>query len=107
VQTPPPSSQPAASTAAAPAPQAPPSPEPQRDADKEAIAIVVVSVRALPGRETQFTTQDGATWVQTDSQRIAGLPDTPFDAELRPGAMSSQFLVPKNGARAIRVRLVR
>jgi hypothetical protein len=99
-------SQPAPSTAAAPAQQTPASREPQRDADEATIAIVVVSVRALPGRETMFTTQDGATWVQTDSQRIVGLPDTPFDAEIRPGAMSSEFLVPKGGSRAIRVRLV-
>jgi hypothetical protein len=70
------------------------------------IPIVVVSVRSLPGRETAFTTKDGATWVQTDSQRIYGLPDTPFDAELKPGAVGSTFLVPKTGSRAIRVKLV-
>jgi hypothetical protein len=100
--------QPAASTpAAAPAPQATASPEPQHDAGKETVAIVVVAVRSLPGRETAFTTQDGATWVQTDSQRVVGLPATPFEAELKAGAMGSNFLVPKNGARAIRVRLAR
>lgn len=70
------------------------------------IPIVVVSVRSLPGRETSFTTKDGATWVQTDSQRIYGLPDPPFDAELKPGAVGSTFLVPKTGSRAIRVKLV-
>ncbi|HSC16386.1 MAG TPA: hypothetical protein VLI71_14775 [Gammaproteobacteria bacterium] len=80
--------------------------EPQRDADKAPIAIVVVGVRTVQARPTAFTTQDGATWVQTDSQRVAGLPETPFDAELRTGAMGSTFLVPENGARAIRVRLV-
>jgi hypothetical protein len=86
-----------ASTAAAPASSANP--------DKM-IPIVVVSVRSLPGRETSFTTKDGATWVQTDSQRIYGLPDPPFDAELKPGAVGSTFLVPKTGSRAIRVKLV-
>jgi hypothetical protein len=97
--------QPAASTPAAePVPDATASAEPRRDAGKETIAIVVVGVRSLPGRETAFTTQDGATWVQTDSQRVVGLPATPFEAELRAGAMGSNFLVPKNGARAIRVR---
>jgi hypothetical protein len=80
--------------------------EPQRDAAKEAIAIVVVGVRTLPGRETAFTVQDGTTWVQTDSQRVVGLPATPFDAVLRPGAMGSKFLVPKDGPRGIRVRSV-
>jgi hypothetical protein len=44
--------------------------------------------------------------VQTDASRIVGFPDTPFDAELKPGAMSSTFLVPKNGGRAVRVRRV-
>ena len=101
-----PAPQPSAPTpAAAPAPpKATASPEAQRDAGKETISIVVVGVRSLPGRETSFTTQDGATWVQTDSQRVVGLPATPFEAELRAGAMGSKFLVPKNGARAIRVR---
>ena len=66
--------------------------------------IVVVGVRAQPGRAAVFTTRDGATWVQNDGQSLTGFPDTPFDAELKPGAMGSQFLVPKNGGRAIRVR---
>jgi len=92
--------------AAAPAPATTASREPQRDADKAPIAIVVVGVRTAQARPTAFTTQDGATWLQTDSQRVAGLPETPFDAELRSGAMGSTFLVPENGARAIRVRLV-
>ncbi|HET7609859.1 MAG TPA: hypothetical protein VFL84_14355 [Gammaproteobacteria bacterium] len=92
---------------AAQAPAARQSPQPQdQDADKQTVPLVIVGVRTLPGRETLFTAQDGTVWVQTDSQRIVGLPATPFDAELKPGAMSSQFLVPKNGARAIRVRPV-
>jgi hypothetical protein len=97
---------PASSPANSPAPQAAASAQPQRDADKEPMTIVIVDVRTTPGRETAFTAQDGTTWVQTDSQRIVGLPDTPFDAELKPGAMGSRFLVPKGGARAIRVRSV-
>ena len=90
--------------APAPAPQAAASPQRQADADKDTIAIVIVGVRTVPGRETVFTAQDGTTWVQTDSQRVYGLPDTPFDAEIKPGAMGSRFLVPSNGARAVRVR---
>jgi len=105
-----------APAAQSPAPQspAPQSPAPQsaaaqstpaqQAADKESVPLVVVGVRTLQGRETIFTTKDGATWVQNDSQRIVGLPDPPFDAELKRGAMGSRFLVPKNGARAIRVR---
>lgn len=106
----PPAQAPAAQAPASQAPaaqaQAPtPAPASQANGDK-IIPIVVVSVRSLPGRETSFTTKDGATWVQTDSQRIYGLPDTPFDAELKPGAVGSTFLVPKTGSRAIRVKLV-
>lgn len=78
----------------------------QQDADRQIVPIVVSGVRTLQGRETTFTTQDGAVWVQTDSQRVVGLPATPFEAELKPGAMGSTFLVPKNGVRAIRVRPV-
>ena len=73
------------------------------DADA-VVSIVVVGVRTLPGRETTFTAQDGTAWVQTDSQRIAGLPKTPFDAEIKPGAMGSTFLLPKGHGRAVRVR---
>ena len=85
--------------------QAPAAKEEQQDADRQTVPIVVVGVRTLQGRETTFTTQDGA-WVQIDSQRVVGLPATPFEAELKRGAMGSTFLVPKNGARAIRVRAV-
>ena len=101
-QTPAPA--PAAPATATPSTQAPAT-QTKRDAE-EIVPIVVVGVRALQGRETTFTTKDGGVWVQIDSQRIVGLPETPFDAEIKPGAMGSQFLVPKGGARAIRVRPV-
>jgi hypothetical protein len=98
----------ASSATAAPAPATAATPPqqqtPQQGADQESIPLVIVGVRTLQGRETIFTTQDGATWVQNDSQRIVGLPAAPFDAELKRGAIGSQFLVPKNGGRAIRVR---
>jgi hypothetical protein len=101
---------PAVQAPAAPASQAAPASAapraPAANAAKDIVPILVVSVRTLPGRETSFTTQDGAMWVQTDSQRIYGLPDTPFEAELKPGAVGSTFLVPKIGSRAIRVKLV-
>jgi hypothetical protein len=95
---------PAQSAAAPPAARAPAAAAADESIASESIAIVVVGVRAQPGRETTFTTQDGTTWVQTDSQRIVGLPDTPFEAELKPGAMGSRFLVPAGRGRAIRVR---
>jgi nucleoid-associated protein YgaU len=98
---------------ATPGAQASPAPPPttatpasSANGAKDVIPIVIVSVRTVPGRETSFTTKDGATWMQTDSQRLYGLPDTPFDAELKPGAVGSTFLVPKSGKRAIRVKLV-
>jgi len=96
---------PASEAPTASAAQAPATKDEQQDADKQAVPIVVVGVRTLQGRETTFTTHDGA-WVQIDSQRLVGLPATPFEAELKRGAMGSTFLVPKNGSRAIRVRAV-
>jgi hypothetical protein len=104
------SSAPQSASAAVSAPAASPAPAatatPTQDADKQVVPVVIVGVRTLPGRETTFTAQDGAMWVQNDSLRVVGLPDTPFDAELKPGAMGSTFLVPKSGGRAIRVRLL-
>lgn len=77
------------------------------DEQEEIVPIVVVGLRLLPGREATFAAQDGTSWVQTDSQRIVGLPDTPFDALIKRGAMGSYFLVPADRTRAIRVRPVR
>jgi hypothetical protein len=74
------------------------------DDEDRIIPIVVVEVSGHPGRETIFRTRDGATWVQTDAQRVGNLPETPFEAELKPGTMGSYFLVPKDRGRAIRVR---
>jgi len=96
---------------AAPAPAAvPPAPAAPRagaPAEVAIVPVVVVGMRALPGRETTFTTEDGVAWVQTDSQQLVGLPATPFTAEIRPGAMGSYFLVPTERGRAVRVRPAR
>jgi hypothetical protein len=88
------------------APTAPAAPVAGREAEaaEAVVPIVIVGVRTLLGRETTFTDEDGTSWVQTDSQRLINLPETPFDAEIRPGAMGSHFLVPSGHARAIRVR---
>jgi hypothetical protein len=92
----------------APAPAAAPAaPRAGAVVDEQVVAVVVVGMRALPGREATFTTEDGVAWVQIDSQRLVGLPDPPFAAELRPGAMGSYFLVPTQRGRAVRVRPVR
>jgi hypothetical protein len=89
------------------APAAPAAPVAGRDDDAEIVPIVIVGVRTLQGRETTFTAEDGSIWVQTDSQRILRLPDPPFTAELKSGAMGSRFLVPEGRTRAIRVRSAR
>jgi hypothetical protein len=90
------------------APAAPAAPAATSNTSQDSIIpIVIVGTRALPGRETTFILADGTSWVQNDSQRITGLPDTPFEAELKPGAIGSYFLVPKDRGRAIRVRPVR
>jgi hypothetical protein len=96
------------------APSAPPAPLASAapaagasDPQNGIVPIIIVGTRALPGRETTFLLADGTSWVQTDSQRITGLPEPPFDAELKPGAVGSYFLVPKERGRAIRVRPVR
>lgn len=88
-----------AAPAAPAARSAPPAGAPPGD---EIVALVVVDVRALPGRPATFMARDGSAWVQTDSQRLT-VPDAPFDAEIKRGAMGSYFLVPKD-RRAIRVR---
>jgi hypothetical protein len=90
--------------APAPARAAPAAPGAGAAAGDSIVSVVVVGMRALPGRETTFTTNDGAIWVQTDGQRLVSMPDTPFNAEIRPGAMGSYFLVPNERGRAIRVR---
>jgi hypothetical protein len=91
-----PAAAPAATTAAAPA--AP------REEEQRAVSVTIVSASAPQGRAATFTASDGRTWVQTDSQRVMSLPDTPFTAEIKSGAMSSTFLVPEGRGRAIRVR---
>jgi hypothetical protein len=91
-------------SAAPAAPAAPAAGGSADDDDDGVIPIVIVGVRAHPGRETYFTAEDGTTWIQTDSQRVVGLPEPPFEAQIKPGSMGSSFLVPKERGRAIRVR---
>jgi hypothetical protein len=72
-------------------------------AEPERIPIVVVALRETRGRNIVFTTDDGNVWIQTDG-RSNYYPNVPFQAALRPGAMSSYFLVPNERGRAVRVR---
>jgi hypothetical protein len=89
--------------AAATAPPAPVAPGVPAVVEPAIVPIVVVRTRTLPGRPTEFLTDTGQVWVQTDSQRTQ-LPEAPFNAELKPGAMGSTFLVPAD-RRAVRVHL--
>jgi hypothetical protein len=95
------------SSAPEPTPAPAPRAAPRATADEGIVPIVIVGIRAVPGREATFTAEDGTAWVQIDSQRLVGLPDAPFAAEIRPGAMGSYFLVPAERGRAVRVRPVR
>jgi len=93
-----------ATAAAPPARAAAPAPAPAgAPAAPQVRSVVIAEVRALPGRSTVFTTTGGEIWIQTDNQRPR-FPDTPFDAEIKPGAMGSFFLVPTDRGRAMRVR---
>jgi hypothetical protein len=96
----------AAAAAAAPpaAPSAAGAPASASAQDAGIVPIVIVNVRALPGRNDRvFTTDGGVIWVQTDNAKLA-FPETPFDAQIKPGAMGSYFLVTNERNRAIRVR---
>jgi hypothetical protein len=92
---------------AAPAPAAPPAaaaPAAGSTGEEEGLAeVLIVAVRALPGRNAVFTTESGDVWIQTDSARLQ-MPDTPFRAQIKSGAMGSRFLVPTERGRAVRVR---
>ena len=89
---------------AAPATTTAATPAATGEAAEQVASVTIVGVSTPQGRAATFTASDGTTWVQTDSQRVTGLPDTPFAAEIKRGAMSSTFLVPEGRGRAIRVR---
>jgi hypothetical protein len=83
----------------APAPAAAPAASSALTADLG--TVLIVATRAFDGRPVIFTTDTGDVWVQTDGQRFR-VPETPFSAEIKGGAMNSRFLVPEKG-RAVRV----
>jgi len=65
-------------------------------------SVVVVEIRTLT-RGVAFTTDRGEVWSQIENERVS-LPAVPFSAEIKPAAMGSYFLVPKDRARGYRVR---
>ncbi len=74
-----------------------------KEATPAILPVVIVEIHALPGRAATFISDKGDAWVQTDNQH-SQYPQTPFNASIEPGAMSSFFLVPTDRGRAIRVR---
>jgi hypothetical protein len=71
-------------------------------ADELAMVTIVDVIADGLGR-TSFVTDDGAVYRQTDG-RSSRFPETPFEAEIRPGALGSSFLVIAGG-RGVRVTL--
>jgi hypothetical protein len=69
---------------------------------REPVDVTIVKIGGFPGRNAIFTTDTGEIWVQTDGGRLQ-MPDPPFQAQIKPGAMGSRFLIPERG-RAVRVR---
>lgn len=92
-------------TAQSASPPSAAAPATETAADGRVGTATIVGVSSPQGRPATFTASDGTTWVQTDSQRVLGLPATPFPAEIKAGSMSSYFLVPEGRGRAIRVRM--
>ena len=70
------------------------------DGDRE---VTVVEVRtSIPGRAV-FITSDGEEFVQTSGRLNLFLPDVPFQASLRAGAVGGKFLTPEGTRRSIRI----
>lgn len=72
------------------------------DADGERTVLVVEVDTRIPGRAV-FITEAGEQFVQTSGDSRLLLPTVPFQAELRPGAVGSQFLSPLGQGRTVRV----
>lgn len=65
--------------------------------------VTVVEVRTtVPGRAV-FVTSDGEEFVQTSGRLNLYLPDVPFQANLRAGAVGGRFLTPEGTRRSIRI----
>jgi len=65
--------------------------------------VQIVEVRTpIPGRAV-FVTSEGEEFVQTSGEIRLYLPDVPFQAEVRPGALGGLFLTPEETRRRIRI----
>jgi hypothetical protein len=86
-----------------PQPPAPPTFDPNTGIPTGIIPVVVLSALTRPGFGTEFTTDKGGIWIQTETKPLT-LPKTPFNAELQPGKFGSTFLVLPDRKLGIRVR---
>ncbi|HEX6992983.1 MAG TPA: hypothetical protein VF339_02430 [Gammaproteobacteria bacterium] len=74
-----------------------------REDDDRDRSVRIVEVRTqIPGRAV-FVTSDGEEFVQTSGQMRLYLPDVPFQAKLRSGAVGGLFLTPEGTRRSIRI----
>lgn len=65
--------------------------------------VRIVEVRTqIPGRAV-FVTSEGEEFVQTSGQLRLYLPQVPFQAEVRSGAIGGMFLTPEGMRRSIRI----
>jgi hypothetical protein len=86
-----------------PPPGSPPTFDPNTGAPTGVFSVVVVSAVNRPGLGTEFHTDTGGVWVQTEAKPLT-LPKTPFNAQLQPGTLGSTFLVLPDRKMGIRVR---
>jgi hypothetical protein len=87
-----------------PQPGAPPTFDPNTGAPIGVVPVVVLSALSRPGYGTEFTTDRGGVWIQTEAKALPTLPKTPFNAELQAGTLGSTFLVVTGQKLGIRVR---
>ena len=87
-----------------PPPGASPTFDPSTGAPIGVVPVVVLSALSRPGFGTEFTTDKGGVWIQTEVKPLPTLPKTPFNAELQPGKFGSTFLVVTDRKLGIRVR---
>jgi hypothetical protein len=87
-----------------PQPGAPPTFDPSTGAPIGIVPVVVLSTLSRPGFGTEFTTDKGGVWIQTEVKPLPNLPKTPFNAELQPGKFGGTFLVVTDRKLGIRVR---
>lgn len=62
------------------------------DESEGPVLIRIASFDRLPDGRMAFKTEDDQRWTQSGSDRVRGLPEPPFEAELRPAFGDTWFL---------------